>query len=314
MTVSDLCIADHQAHPDVEPLKRLYEFRSRRQRSDSELEDMVDLRIGDAMPPPVEMESILLRFFRPNPNLMEQLREVGDFMRDEELKEEDAEHTCCDFCDMPLACDRDPDLPPLMNGHGNSSPECSGVWATRLPCGHLFHRECIRLVLSEDAACPAPECDHEFEGHEAVRDSDSDVDDQAVSGLTYTFLCENRSLWLRMASIIQHFQEVDNLAQASANHAPPPAEQDRIDAFPGGLEQHPGLLAANNGSKPVAEQNGSKPVAQENGSKPVAADTADGDAGGVEPLKRLYEFRSRRQRSDSELEAPLRPKTVNETH
>jgi hypothetical protein len=77
MTVSDLCVASDQDHVDVAPLKRLYEFRSRRQRSDSELEDIVDLQLGDTMPPPVEMENILLRFFRPSPNRIEQLREVN---------------------------------------------------------------------------------------------------------------------------------------------------------------------------------------------------------------------------------------------
>jgi len=52
----------------------------------------------------------------------------------------------------------------------------------------------------QDAACPAPDCDQQFEGHEAVRDSDSDVDDQAVSGLvTPLSLSPSSSLFLSLS-------------------------------------------------------------------------------------------------------------------
>jgi hypothetical protein len=73
MTVSDLMMAAEQDHESVKPLRKMYEFRGRSET----LEDIATLVIGDAIPSPVALEDILVRFFRPRPNAMALMDHVG---------------------------------------------------------------------------------------------------------------------------------------------------------------------------------------------------------------------------------------------
>jgi hypothetical protein len=213
MTVSDLCIAPNQHHPAALPLKELYEFRAR---ADTDLEDLSSVHLGNEIPGPWDLESMLLRFFRPKPNAIDTMKEVGDFLRDEPIPEEEHGSAVCDFCDTLLCHTDDVCKPAPARSEDGRAP--AQVWATRLPCRHMFHRDCIRLCLMDHNACPCHGCDQTFTsfcGGDMDEDWGDDGDAEFVSGETLQFISENRSVWIRMASVIQHLETVDNMSIAT---------------------------------------------------------------------------------------------------
>lgn len=98
VTVSDLTVAPEMDDEAAAPLRRLYEFRGRSEA----LEDIATLVIGDAIPSPVALEDILVRFFRPRPNAMALMHHVSNVLLDEKLGVSDRMCSTCDFCELPL--------------------------------------------------------------------------------------------------------------------------------------------------------------------------------------------------------------------
>ena len=164
MTLSDLCVAADQHHADAQPLKKMYRFRTR---ADTDPEDLASVQIEpNQMPAPGDLESILLRFFRhvlsslldmpisnltskddpwcrPKPNAIATMKEVGDFLRDELIAQEDHASAVCDFCDM-LLCHDDGVCAPCK-------PAQEGRVGEEL--------DVASQVLARDHACP-PCCMH----------------------------------------------------------------------------------------------------------------------------------------------------------
>jgi hypothetical protein len=105
--------------------------------------------------------------------------------------------------------------------------ECVFVYALMLTC------VCVCVCwgggdsLMDHNACPCKGCDQKFQsfcGGDMEEDwgEDEAGDAEFVSGETLQFISENRSVWIRMASVIQHFETVDNMSITTRLLSPAP--------------------------------------------------------------------------------------------
>ena len=91
--------------------------------------------------------------------------------------------------------------------------------------------------LMDHNRCPCRGCEETFQSfcggdmeEDWGEDDDGDEDAEFVSGETLQFISENRSVWTRMAAVIQHLETVDNMSIATRLLSPmPPRRDDSAD-------------------------------------------------------------------------------------